>query len=141
MAGLQKHRRGAPGIQGLLPSFNANAPTITRAETWELEFGPRRRQVISRCPRELEKLQGHLGADRVQSVIIGPGPAEPIPIEPCQRLIAAGCERPTEDIGRHKRGVAAFPRSVNRIIRLSTSPAEWTRQMGSPSHNEQTRAK
>ena len=39
MAGLQKHRWGAPGFKCLLPSFNANAPTITRAETWELEFG------------------------------------------------------------------------------------------------------
>jgi len=50
MAGLQNHRRGTPGIEGLLPTFDANTPAITGTETWKLEFGPRRRQVISRCP-------------------------------------------------------------------------------------------
>lgn len=60
---------------------------------------------------------GHLGANGVQSVIVGTSPAKPIAMVPRQRLVAAGNEGPTEDIGRHGRGVAAFLRSVNRIIR------------------------
>ena len=81
----------AAGLKSLLPASRAEAPTIARFESRETEFGPRRGQVITSRPGELEELPGHHGADGVGADVrrIGLAATAPKPAR-FRRMAAVG---------------------------------------------------
>jgi hypothetical protein len=80
--GFQDDRRRHPGVQSLLPSADAEAPTVSGGEAGKAELRVGCDQVISSRARKLQKLRSHDRANCVQSNIAGAGSAKAIAIEP-----------------------------------------------------------
>jgi hypothetical protein len=89
VGGFQNDRRRHSGIQRLLPSTDAKAPTISsrKARKAELRMGPD--QVVPSRARKLQELRSHDSANGVQSNIAGTGSAKAITIKAGSGLEAA----------------------------------------------------
>ena len=86
---FQDDRRSHPGVQGLLPSADAETPAVTGGEAGKTELRMGCDQVVSLRAGELQKLRSHDRANCVQSNIARTGAAKAISIEPGGRLAAA----------------------------------------------------
>src|SRR5438093_818935 len=90
--------RGNACLVGLTPRGRTYTPAIAGLETRKVVFGHRRDQIVALRARKLEELGGHLHADDMQAVILGPGVATTVAVETGAGCVGARGQRSAEDV-------------------------------------------
>jgi hypothetical protein len=68
--GAQDDPGGATRMQRFAPSCRAEAPTITRLESWKLQLWDRGHKVVASRPAVLQERTGNLSAHSVRAQVV-----------------------------------------------------------------------
>src|ERR1039457_2998938 len=98
MGRRQHYVRGGAVAVSAQPVRRGHAPAFPWHEPGEPELRPRRAESVADTALMLEELSGHHRADRVAALILGPGVAAPISIEPGDRIGTTRLQLTTQHI-------------------------------------------
>lgn len=96
--GFEVHLGSASVIEGFLPAEDAEAPGVAGFQAGKGKLRSWSAEVVPAVLAELQKLGGELGADAVESLITGSGPATTIAKESGHGIKRAGGEFPAQNI-------------------------------------------
>ena len=98
VGGPQDYAGRLARLHGFLPPRCTQAPTVTRPQPWEADFGRRGRKIVAAGFGKFEKRIGHDGADTVTADVLSAGVAAAVSIEPGHGADRAGFEEVPEDV-------------------------------------------
>src|SRR3954471_14803388 len=81
--------RRSPRLVGLQPPSGDDTPPVAGPQSREGELRPWRGQVVAEVPLHRQELRRHHRADRVAAEVLRPAGAQPVPVEPGERVGAA----------------------------------------------------
>jgi hypothetical protein len=108
MGRRQHYVRGGAVAMSAQPVHRGNAPAVPWYKPREPELRPRRAEIVADAALMLEELSGHHRADRVAALILGPGAATPIPIEPGDGIGATRLQLITQHIALYHSSSIAY---------------------------------
>jgi len=101
MGRLQNDRRRYAGVERFLPAAHTQTPAVPRLKSLKAEFGVWGDEVVSSGMREFEELRGHDSTDSMKTKIARSRPAEAVPIESRERILAAALQASPKNVRWH----------------------------------------
>ena len=98
MSGCEHNVRGNAIAVSPQPVRRRDAPAVARGEPGELVLRDRGAQIVADAALVLEELSRDDGADRVAALVLRPGPAAAVPVEPGHWVRATRLQLTAQDI-------------------------------------------
>lgn len=89
---FEDDRRGNIGLVGFQPATDTETPAVFGIQSGEVQFWPRRDQVVALGCRELQKVLGHLRTEMMLAVVAGDRRSVAVALVAGREDVAAGFE-------------------------------------------------